>query len=63
MKFWQKIGVARIILSRELSLDEIEKIRQECPEIELEVFVHGALCMAYSGRCLLSDYFNRRDSN
>ena len=63
VKFWQKIGVARIILSRELSLDEIEKIRQECPDIELEVFVHGALCMAYSGRCLLSGYFNRRDSN
>ena len=63
MKFWQKIGVARIILSRKLSLDEIEKIRQECPGIELEVFTHGALCMAYSGRCLLSSYFNRRDSN
>ncbi|WP_293636294.1 tRNA 5-hydroxyuridine modification protein YegQ [Polaromonas sp.] len=63
VKFWQKIGVARIILSRELSLDEIEKIRQECPDIELEVFVHGALCMAYSGRCLLSGYFNRRDAN
>ena len=41
MKFWQKIGVARIILSRELSLDEIEKIRQECPGIELQVFVYG----------------------
>lgn len=63
VKFWQAVGVARIILSRELSLDEIEKIRQECPDIELEVFVHGALCMAYSGRCLLSGYFNRRDSN
>ena len=63
VKFWQSVGVARIILSRELSLDEIEKIRQECPDIELEVFVHGALCMAYSGRCLLSGYFNRRDSN
>ncbi|MCX7256606.1 MAG: tRNA 5-hydroxyuridine modification protein YegQ, partial [Polaromonas sp.] len=63
VKFWQKMGVARIILSRELSLDEIEKIRQECPDIELEVFVHGALCIAYSGRCLLSGYFNRRDSN
>ncbi|MFV0601992.1 MAG: tRNA 5-hydroxyuridine modification protein YegQ [Brachymonas sp.] len=61
--FWQRMGVARIILSRELSLDEIEKIRQECPNIELEVFVHGALCIAYSGRCLLSGYFNRRDSN
>ena len=50
-------------MSRELSLDEIEKIRQECPYIELDVFVHGVLCMAYSGRCLLSVYFNRRDSN
>ena len=63
VKFWQKLGVARIILSRELSLDEIEKIRQECPDMELEVFVHGALCIAYSGRCLLSGYFNRRDPN
>ena len=43
VKFWQKVGVKRIILSRELSLDEIEKIRQECPDMELEVFVHGAL--------------------
>ena len=63
VKFWQRVGVARIILSRELSLDEIEKIRQECPDIELEAFVHGALCIAYSGRCLLSGYFNRRDPN
>ena len=63
VKFWQSVGVARIILSRELSLDEVEKIRQECPDMELEVFVHGALCIAYSGRCLLSGYFNRRDPN
>ena len=63
VKFWQSIGVRRIILSRELSLDEIEEIRQQCPDIELEVFVHGALCMAYSGRCLLSGYFNHRDAN
>jgi putative protease len=63
VKFWQKLGVTRIILSRELSLDEIEEIRQECPDIELEVFVHGALCIAYSGRCLLSGYFNHRDPN
>jgi putative protease len=63
VKFWQKVGVKRIILSRELSFDEIEKIRQECPDMELEVFVHGALCIAYSGRCLLSGYFNRRDPN
>jgi putative protease len=63
VKFWQKLGVQRIILSRELSLDEIESIRQACPDMELEVFVHGALCIAYSGRCLLSGYFNRRDPN
>ncbi len=63
VKFWQTLGVARIILSRELSLDEIEEIRQACPDIELEVFIHGALCIAYSGRCLLSGYFNHRDAN
>ncbi len=63
VKFWRQLGVERIILSRELSLDEIEEIRQQCPDIELEVFVHGALCIAYSGRCLLSGYFNHRDPN
>ncbi|MBQ0931484.1 tRNA 5-hydroxyuridine modification protein YegQ [Ideonella sp. 4Y16] len=63
VRFWQKQGVARIILSRELSLDEVAQIRDDCPDIELEVFVHGALCIAYSGRCLLSGYFNRRDPN
>ncbi|QMT31340.1 MULTISPECIES: tRNA 5-hydroxyuridine modification protein YegQ [Alysiella] len=63
VKFWQNIGVERIILSRELSLEEIAEIRQQCPDIELEVFVHGALCIAYSGRCLLSGYFNHRDPN
>ena len=63
VRFWQKLGISRIILSRELSLDEVADIRQECPDIELEVFVHGALCIAYSGRCLLSGYFNHRDSN
>jgi U32 family peptidase len=63
VKFWQRNGIERVILSRELSLDEIEEIRQECPEMELEVFVHGALCIAYSGRCLLSGYMNKRDPN
>ncbi len=63
VKFWQSMGIERVILSRELSLDEIAEIRQECPDIELEVFVHGALCIAYSGRCLLSGYFNHRDPN
>ncbi len=63
VKFWQKMGLTRVILSRELSIDEIREIRQECPEMELEVFIHGALCIAYSGRCLLSGYFNSRDPN
>ncbi|UNM95354.1 tRNA 5-hydroxyuridine modification protein YegQ [Ignatzschineria rhizosphaerae] len=63
VKFWQKQGLTRVILSRELSLNEIEEIRNECPDMELEVFVHGALCIAYSGRCLLSGYFNHRDAN
>ena len=63
VKFWHSVGVARVILSRELSLDQVAQIRQECPDTELEVFVHGALCIAYSGRCLLSGYFNHRDAN
>ncbi len=63
VRFWKSLGLARVILSRELSLDEIEEIRQQCPDIELEVFVHGALCIAYSGRSLLSGYFNHRDPN
>jgi len=61
--FWKGLGLTRVILSRELSLEEIEEIHQQVPEMELEVFVHGALCMAYSGRCLLSGYLNRRDAN
>jgi putative protease len=63
VRFWQQQGITRIILSRELSLDQIEEIQHECPEMELEIFVHGALCIAYSGRCLLSGYFNHRDAN
>ena len=63
VKFWQGVGLKRVILSRELSLDQVEEIRQACPDMELEVFVHGALCIAYSGRCLLSGYFNHRDAN
>ncbi|WP_087025273.1 tRNA 5-hydroxyuridine modification protein YegQ [Thaumasiovibrio subtropicus] len=63
VKFWASQGVERVIVSRELSLEEIEEIRKQCPETELEVFVHGALCMAYSGRCLLSGYINKRDPN
>ncbi|KAA8998889.1 U32 family peptidase [Affinibrenneria salicis] len=63
VKFWQQMGLSRVILSRELSLDEIAEIRAQVPEMELEIFVHGALCMAYSGRCLLSGYINKRDPN
>ena len=63
VEFWRKQGLSRVILSRELSLEEIEEIREKVPEMELEVFVHGALCMAYSGRCLLSGYINKRDPN
>ncbi|MDQ7734825.1 tRNA 5-hydroxyuridine modification protein YegQ [Halomonas sp. SpR1] len=62
-RFWQQQGISRIILSRELSLDEIGEIRDKCPGLEIETFVHGALCIAYSGRCLLSGYFNHRDPN
>ena len=63
VEFWRRQGISRIILSRELSLEEIAEIRQRCPEMEIEVFVHGALCIAYSGRCLLSGYMNHRDPN
>lgn len=63
VKFWKQMGLTRVILSRELSLEEIEEISEHVPDIELEIFVHGALCMAYSGRCLLSGYINKRDSN
>ncbi|RRV40808.1 U32 family peptidase [Pseudomonas sp. o96-267] len=63
VEFWRQQGLTRVILSRELALEEIEEIRSQVPSMELEVFVHGALCMAYSGRCLLSGYINRRDPN
>lgn len=63
VKFWGQMGVSRVIVSRELSLKEIEQIIQEVPDMQIEVFVHGALCMAYSGRCLLSGYINKRDAN
>ena len=61
VRFWKSIGVERVILSRELSLDDVERIRQECHDTELEVFVHGALCIAYSGRCLLSVSYTHLD--
>lgn len=63
VKFWRQMGLTRVILSRELSIEEIAEIRQQVPDMEIEIFVHGALCMAYSGRCLLSGYINKRDPN
>lgn len=63
-RFWHQIGVKRIVLARELSLEEIRRIRQNVPEdLELEAFIHGAMCMAYSGRCLLSNMLTGRDAN
>ncbi len=63
-KTWHDLGASRVILARELSLAEIIEIRQKCPkELELEVFAHGAMCVSYSGRCLLSNYMTGRDAN
>ncbi len=62
-KFWQSQGIKRIILARELSLKEIAEIHKKVPQLELECFIHGAMCMAYSGRCLLSSYFMKRSAN
>ncbi len=62
--FWHSLGVRRVVTARELSLAEIREIRSRIPEdLEIETFIHGAMCMAYSGRCLLSSYFTGRDAN
>ncbi|MBO5884921.1 MAG: U32 family peptidase C-terminal domain-containing protein, partial [Clostridia bacterium] len=64
MNFMYKMGVKRVVLAREVSIEEIKKIRQNIPEdLEIECFVHGAMCISYSGRCLLSNYLTGRDSN
>ncbi|MBN2797036.1 MAG: U32 family peptidase [Clostridia bacterium] len=63
-KFWHKQGISRVILARELSFEEIKEIRENIPEtLELEAFIHGAMCISYSGRCLLSNYMTDRDAN
>ncbi len=62
-KFWYDQGVKRIILGREVTLKEIKEIHQKVPKVQLEVFVHGAMCMSYSGRCLLSKYYTNRSAN
>lgn len=63
VRFWKEQGVSRVILARELSLAEIKEIHDFVPDVELEAFVHGAMCISYSGRCLLSDYLDGRCSN
>ncbi len=62
-RFYHELGIERIVLARELSLSEIKTIKKEIPILEIEVFIHGAMCIAYSGRCLLSEYFLRRSAN
>lgn len=63
VRFWESVGVERVILSRELKSSEIKEIHKRVPKMELEAFVHGAICIAYSGRCLLSHYMSHRDAN
>ena len=63
VKFWGEQGIERVVLARELSLKEIAEIHEYNPDTELEAFVHGAMCISYSGRCLLSDYLDGRSSN
>lgn len=63
VRAWKNYGLERVVLARELSLSEIAEIREFVPDIELEAFAHGAMCISYSGRCLLSNYLNGRDSN
>lgn len=61
--FWSELGIKRIILSREISIKEMKEIHEQVPYMELEAFVHGAICMAYSWRCLISNYLSNRDPN
>ena len=63
VEFWHNYGVKRVILARELSYGEISEIHNNVPDVEIETFIHGAMCIAYSGRCLLSDYRTGRSSN
>ena len=63
VKIWKDMGAKRVVLAREISLENIKEIRAKVPDIELEVFIHGAMCMSISGRCLLSNYLTGRDAN
>ena len=63
-RFWHRMGATRVVSARELSLAEIKELRENIPEnLEIETFIHGAMCISYSGRCLLSNYFTSRDAN
>ena len=62
-KMWGKLGAKRIVLARELDIDEIKNITKQNPDLDFEAFIHGAMCISYSGRCLLSNYLTNRDSN
>ena len=63
VKFWEDMGADLCVLAREVSFEELTEIRQKCPDIKLEAFVHGAMCMTYSGRCLLSNFMSERGAN
>ena len=63
VKFWQQAGAVQCVLAREVSHEEFKSIRKQCPEVGLEIFIHGAMCMSYSGRCLLSNFITGRPSN
>ena len=63
VKFWQKAGAVQCVLAREVTHNEFKSIRQQCPDIGLEIFIHGAMCMSYSGRCLLSNFITGRPAN
>lgn len=63
VKFWERLGAALVVLAREVSFEELKEIRERCPGVKLEAFIHGAMCMTYSGRCLLSNYMTERGAN
>ena len=63
VQFWEALGASLIVLAREVSFEELKEIRERCPAIKLEAFIHGAMCMTYSGRCLLSNYLTERGAN
>ncbi|MCP4422535.1 MAG: peptidase U32 [Chloroflexi bacterium] len=63
VQFWEAQGASLVVMAREVTFDELREIREKCPDVKLEAFVHGAMCMTYSGRCLLSNYLTERGAN